>query len=564
MSIFKDSERHVSRGGFTIRGLVISLAVLASLAFGGWFLMADSFSVKDVPPRMYEVKLGEFVHEITNRGSVESSSNVEIDCKVRSDKSSGSTILKIIPEGTEVEEGDELVVLDSYPLQKEMLTQQIVCNKSKANVIQSTNVYETAVIAKKEYIEGTYKQEVQTIESEIFVTMENLSRAEEYLKHSRRLFAKRYVTEAQLEADQFAVEKAKKDLAAARTKMAVLGKYTKMKMENQLEAAIRTAEAKLEAATASHDLDVEKLKLLEKQIGNCTILAPQAGQVVYASQSKGHRREAVVIEEGAVVREGQAIIRLPDSSKMQVKAAVNEAKVTLVKEGMAAIVRLDAFPDVALEGVVDKVNEYPEPPGWGSSSSREYKTTVRIIDKHNDLKPGMTAEVRIQVQRIPKVLNVPVQTIFQHGGKFYCIFYEKGKLKQHEVKIGPSNDKVIVILEGLTAGQKIVHHTAAVRDKLNLPKEEKPTNGRLPHIDGKEGSPGKKPGGGSRPKAPNLGQIFDRLDKNKNDKIDADEMPPQMKTGMKNADTNGDGAIDRQEMTAAMARFGKGRPGGKP
>jgi len=559
--------------------MIFALVVLSIVGFGAWFLLADSLSAKEELPKMHKTKLGSFVHDITNNGSVESSSNVEITCRVKSDKSSGSTILKIIPEGTVVKEGDELVVLDSYPLEKEKLSQQIVCNKSEADVIQATNVYETAVIAKKEYIEGTYKQEVETIESEIFVAMENLSRAEEYLKHSQRLFAKRYVTEAQLEADRFAVEKAKKDLAAARTKMNVLQKYTKVKMVNQLEADIKTSEAKLKAAQTSHDLDVEQLQRLKEQITNCTLTAPQAGQVVYASESKSRHREAKVIEEGAIVREGQAIIRLPDATKMQVKTDINEAKVTLVKEGMAATVILDAFPDRPLEGIVGKVNEYPEPTGWFGSSSRVYETTVKILETHKDVRPGMTAQVKIHVQRIPEVMHVPVQSVFEHGGKFYCVIHEDGKLKHHEVKIGETNDKVVIIREGLKVGQEIVHHVNAVRERLNLPKlketDGRPGNGRPPRAGGAKSSPGaagKPPakaahppqGGGSS--ASRAGQMFQRFDKNGDGKLQMDEMPEQMRPMLKMADKNGDGAVDRDELTALRDKMGQGGPpgGGRP
>lgn len=567
-----------------MRGLLVALAVLSLATSGGWFLLTRSFSAEPVKLMTHKVTKSEFLHDITDRGSVESSSNVEIRCEVKSDRSSGSTLLKIIAEGTRVEEGDELAVLDSFPLEKEMFSQEIVCNRSEADVIQAQNTYDTAVIAKKEYLGdlaagvgqvaegGKYNQEVETIESEIFVAMENLSRAEEYLEHSKRLFAKGYVTEAQLKADGFAVEKAKKDMAAAETKMDVLVKYTKIKMENTLEANIRTAKAKLNATKASHKLDVEQLELLEKQIGNCVIKAPQAGQVVYANQSGGHGRKEVVIEEGILVREGQVIIRLPDPSKMQVKVKVNEAKVTLVEEGMSATIRLDAFPDIELKGTVEKVNDYPEPTSWYGSASREYVSIVRINETHTDLLPGMTAEVKIHVQTISDVINVPVQALFQHNGKFYCVFQNSKKLKHREVKIGPTNDKYVVIREGLQVGQEIVLNAAAVRDRLNLPPEKKkPGNGNGRRKSGSSGRsrPQSQPGEDrqQRPGSPaaSVGQMFSRLDRNGNGLLEADEIPEQMKSRMADIDANGDGVIDCGELTAAMARMGQdASPAGRP
>jgi hypothetical protein len=55
------------------------------------------------------------------------------------------------------------------------------------------------------------------------------------------------VTAQQLEADKFAVDKAKNDLNAAKTKLRVLREFTKEKTLKTLDAAVATAEAKLKA-----------------------------------------------------------------------------------------------------------------------------------------------------------------------------------------------------------------------------------------------------------------------------------------------------------------------------
>lgn len=101
------------------------------------------------------------------------------------------------------------------------------------------------MIAKREYLEGTYLQERQTIESEVFVAEENLNRAKEYFTYSEKLASKGYVNELQLEADRFAVEKANKDLDAAKTKLHVLDEFTKAKMLSTLESRRAYRESKM-------------------------------------------------------------------------------------------------------------------------------------------------------------------------------------------------------------------------------------------------------------------------------------------------------------------------------
>ena len=125
---------------------------------------------------------------------------------LKSNNTTGNAILRIVPEGTVVQEGDFLVELDSSALQTQRTSQKILVNTAKAAEVEAKNTYDTAVIAKREYLEGTYLQERQTIESELFVAEENLNRAKEYFTYSQKLAAKGYVNENQLEADRIAVD----------------------------------------------------------------------------------------------------------------------------------------------------------------------------------------------------------------------------------------------------------------------------------------------------------------------------------------------------------------------
>ena len=100
-----------------------------------------------------------------------------------------------MPEGTVVKKGDFLVELDSSALAAQRTSQKILVNDAKAAEVEAHNNYDTAVIAKREYLEGTYLQDRQTIESEVFVAEENLNRAKEYYAYSQKLASKGYVNE---------------------------------------------------------------------------------------------------------------------------------------------------------------------------------------------------------------------------------------------------------------------------------------------------------------------------------------------------------------------------------
>ena len=122
--------------------------------------------------------------------------------------------MEIVPEGTVVQKGDFLVRLDDAVLQKDLLTKRISVHRARAALVKAKAGVEAAELALDEYLSGSFRQEEEQMENAEFVARENLRRAEEYLAYSKKLATKGYLPEAQLEADQFAVEKAPKNLTS--------------------------------------------------------------------------------------------------------------------------------------------------------------------------------------------------------------------------------------------------------------------------------------------------------------------------------------------------------------
>jgi RND family efflux transporter MFP subunit len=412
------------------------------------------------------------------------------------------------------------------------------------------------------------------------------------------------VTKLQVEANKYALEKAQKDVDSATTELVCLEKYTHQKRTRDLEAAIKTTKANFDSAMQTHEVNVQKLQSIKDQLVHCTIKAPQAGQVVYANKVGMQMMGAeVIIEAGAVVRENQVVIRLPDPKQMQVKVMVDEANVGLVEVGQPAAMRMDAFPDLQLKGRVTRVSDYAAPSSGPSfmASFRQYETRVMIDDPPPELRPGLTAEVRIRVATINDVLLVPAHVVIVHGDKHYCLLEEGGRWEAREVEVGPTNAKFVVILKGLEEGQPVVMGAARYLSKVALPAlpEKEAQGGKEAAGEGaakaneekgvadakkaEEGPPtGNRPGPGGGPAGPNRGgpggfdpaAIFQRLDADGDGKLSAGEIPAQMQSRTPSLDANGDGAIDREEWTAGMRQRpsrrggqggdGRGAPEGGP
>jgi len=465
------SRPRPSRTGSLASTSAAAFLTIMILAGGGawwWWQNRDSSSGDVV--MLHKVDRSDFELTVTERGEVEAFDVTEIRSLVKSNNTTGNAILRIIPEGTEVKKGDFLVELDSSALSAQRTSQKILVNAAKAVEVEAHNTYDVAVIAKREYLEGTYLQERQTIESEVFVAEENLNRAKEYFKYSQRLASKGYVNENQLEADHFAVEKANKDLETAKTKLKVLDEFTKPKQVSTLESAILIAKAKWDSAQNSHELELEKLGELDDQIAKCTITAPQDGIVKYAHVMDGRGDQQFLVEEGTVVRERQVIIRLPNANSMRVNLTVNESLIQYVRPGLVATIKPVGFGDRTLYGEVEKVNQYAEPTGWRQANVKEYKAYVAIHDPPGDLRSGLTAAVSIRCAEVPDAIQVPVQAIYSHGDKVYCFVYDAGQWTAREITPGPTNDKFFVVESGLNPGEQVAMNPRAYLAAVSLPK----------------------------------------------------------------------------------------------
>lgn len=447
-----------------------------------------------------EVVEGAFIHDIAERGEIESSNSVEVRSAVKTRTESGAKIRKIVPEGTQVQAGDVLVELDDSALRDELIEQQINCNTSQALLTEAEYALKIAETTLVEYQEGVYRKDLEALQAEIATAEENVRRAKEYLIYSQTLARGGFVTQVQLDSDAFAVEKAQNEASVARTKLHVLETYTYRKQVDTFTADVETSKIKVSTEKKSHDLELGKLKLIEDQIQACVIKAPAAGQVVYANQNEPWNPAPVIIEEGATVREGQLLIRLPDPLKMHVKAKTAESQINQVQAGLVASVELDAFPELRLQGKISKVDAYPMAGSWLSSNAKEFSTTVEIEHPPPGLRTGMTARVTIHVERLASAVQVPVQAVLDHGGAHYCLLHEGETLKARPVQIGSTNEKHVVIRQGLQAGEKVVVNPRKYLGQVVLPDSPAVDVQEPSGLAGADSSGTAKPA--QRPKAP--------------------------------------------------------------
>jgi HlyD family secretion protein len=348
--------------------------------------------------------------------------------------------------------------------------------------------------------DGEAKQKLRKFEDDLQVAKKEEGQAKATLEGTKRLFQKGFVTRIDLERDEIASENSRLKVQTAETARDLFIKYefTKTSEEDLSKHAeavrelvrarkaaiskLAQAQAKFKSAQGQYNIQTRQRKELYEQLEKCTITGKRPGLVVYGGSREdmnfygGEER----IREGATVRERQAIITIPDMSKMSVRVKIHESYIKKVKKGEKARITVDAFPDKVLDGEVTQVGVLPDSQNmWMNPDLKVYLTTVTIEGTQDWLKPGMSSKVEIFVNSLPDVLFVPVQAVSPLDRKQVCYVANGRKPDRRFVEIGEFNDEFIEIKNGLKAGDKVLLRAAEsqgpekAEDKPNAPDTQK-------------------------------------------------------------------------------------------
>ncbi len=160
-----------------------------------------------------------------------------------------------------------------------------------------------------------------------------------------------------------------------------------------LEAQIKSSEAGLTQAKA--DLNAQQVNL-----NHTVIQSPIDGIVISRSVDPG---QTVAASMNAPVLYQIAA----DLTKMQVLANIDEADVGRMRPGQHVTFRVDAYPTDRFIGTVEQVRLQPTV----VQNVVVYSTVIAVPNPELKLKPGMTAQVEIEIARRSGVLRVPAAAL---------------------------------------------------------------------------------------------------------------------------------------------------------
>ena len=221
-----------------------------------------------------------------------------------------------------------------------------------------------------------------------------MQRATDRLNWTIRMLEKGYVSAAQVATEKTTVQRAKLSVELVGMTLENHQRFSLPMQLRGFETQITGARSTVEFQKIKLQREEERLELYHRQVDRCTIRAPHDGMVVYANKAG----KVPEIYEEATVRQRQELFKIPNLADMELLLYLHETVVSRVDVGMRARIRVEALPDLQLEGSVEAVSRLPML-DKGRDSSNEikfYRGRIKLDSIPTGLLPGMTARLSWQ------------------------------------------------------------------------------------------------------------------------------------------------------------------------
>jgi macrolide-specific efflux system membrane fusion protein len=256
------------------------------------------------------------------------------------------------------------------------------------------------------------------------------------------------------------VAKCEADVAAAKNAL----EFSQLSLDRRQKGLEARGVAQMDVDTAAADVKAKKVAVqtatvaynaASDRLRYTHIVAPMDGTVT----ERGIQPGEVVTPGVQATFEGKALLTVADLSTLIVKADLNQIDVAKVKLGQKVAVTLDALPGKNYEGTITKIAPASITPKDKQVDVFPVEATLTKSDMA--IKPGMTADVRIHIEKKEHVISLPIEAVVKENGKQFVTKVtpaEKGKQKTDkvEVAVGARNDREIEIASGIKEGDKVM------------------------------------------------------------------------------------------------------------
>jgi HlyD family secretion protein len=409
-----------------IAGIVVVIAVIAMILIG------KATAKKDLSTLYATAEKGQFEILVTTTGELQAEFSTDIKgpemTQSRNIRSMDIKIQDLIPEGTEVKEGDFVASLDKTTFDNSL--------KDELERLETQNTAYQMKLLDSAVTLSNYRD---NIKNQVFTVEE----ADITLQQSKY---EPPTTQRQAEIN---LDKAKRTLDQ------LLRSYD-LRLQQSI-SDIRNQEQDIRDQQ-------QRVKDLQDVLAKFTITAPSSGMVIYKKDRSGTKRKI-----GSSISPWDPVVAtLPDLKSMISKTYVNEIDVSKVKAGQKVSIVVDAFPERSYTGSVISVANIGEQ--LPNADAKVFEVQIKVDGSDPILRPSMTTGNKVITKTIEDVVFIPLECV-QTGEDSVPVIYLKNNTK-HIVVLGESNENNVIVEQGIEPGNIIYLSTPENPESFKLVGEE--------------------------------------------------------------------------------------------
>ena len=156
------------------------------------------------------------------------------------------------------------------------------------------------------------------------------------------------------------------------------------------------------------------------------------------------------VDEGEFVDKGKPFVDLVNVDKIKINVNVPELDVRHLKVGQKTMVRVDAFQDRELFGIIDFVAYKADP------ATKTFHVKVIVDNPNHEIRPGMIARVVFLRRILPDALSSPLFAIVEKGGERLVFVEKDGVAEARTISFGVIEGDRVQITKGLHPGDHLI------------------------------------------------------------------------------------------------------------
>ena len=389
---------------------ILAIAISTAIAYGLVSRGRHAPSISN-----YQVTRGEFLDVLQFRGELKATMSLTIAAPA---DGGNLQIIKLAADGSQVKKGDVLVQFDSSKNQQTLAQDQSILKSSQAEI--------------------------------------------EAARAKARLTEEQDAT-AVMKA-RFDVESARLDASKGEILSRIGGAEANLKLEDAKQA-LQEAEQKLKSDQAADYATIDGKTFGSKKadydakhaahaLQGMTLVAPRDGTIslipVWHNGSEG------AFKAGEQVWPGSPIAELPDASSLQINARVDETERGRIALNQPVSAQLDALADRQFTGRIVQISTIATSDfsaGW--PIPRNFNLQIALDRPDPQMRPGMTVQVTVIVNRVPNSIVIPAQASFQDSGRTVAYVWDGHIFQKRPIQIDRRSRDRILVSRGLQPGDVI-------------------------------------------------------------------------------------------------------------